>query len=160
SLDGPNIGTSPRIGAPLADWNSCSCRHIDAVMTDLFDQEARQEIGDQAVLLRGRALGSDTALLSAIETIAAQSPVRRMVTPGGLQMSVAMTNCGRVGWVTDRTGYRYDPRDPERSAPWPAMPDVFRTLADDAAQEAGFAGFTPDACLINCYEPGTRLSLH
>ena len=129
-------------------------------MPDLFDLDARQVLADRAVLLRGRALGSDIALLAAIEAIAAQSPFRRMVTPGGFQMSVAMTNCGRVGWVTDRTGYRYDPRDPERGAPWPAMPDVFRGLAHDAAQDAGFDGFAPDACLINCYEPGTRLSLH
>jgi alkylated DNA repair protein (DNA oxidative demethylase) len=129
-------------------------------MPDLFDREARQAIGQRAVLLRGRALGTDTALLAAIDGIAAQSPFRRMVTPGGFQMSVAMTNCGRVGWVTDRTGYRYDPRDPECGAPWPAMPEVFRSLAHDAAKAAGFDDFTPDACLINCYEPGTRLSLH
>src|SRR5215831_5767466 len=129
-------------------------------MTDLFDLDARHEIGDRAVLLRGRALGSDVALLAAIDAIAAQSPFRRMVTPGGFQMSVAMTNCGRVGWVTDRTGYRYDPRDPETGAPWPAMPEVFRTLAREAASEAGFDGFAPEACLVNCYEPGTRLSLH
>lgn len=129
-------------------------------MPDLFDLDARQELADRAVLLRGRALGSDISLLVAIEAIAAQSPFRRMVTPGGFQMSVAMTNCGRVGWVTDRTGYRYDPRDPDRDAPWPAMPDIFRNLAHAAAEDAGFEGFAPDACLINCYEPGARLSLH
>jgi alkylated DNA repair protein (DNA oxidative demethylase) len=129
-------------------------------MTDLFDRETRQTIGDGAVLLRGRALGVDKALLAAIEAIARQSPFRRMVTPGGFQMSVAMTNCGRVGWVTDRTGYRYDPRDPETGAAWPAMPDVFRKLAREAASEAGFDGFAPEACLVNCYDPGTRLSLH
>jgi alkylated DNA repair protein (DNA oxidative demethylase) len=129
-------------------------------MTDMFDLDVRQELADRAVLLRGRALASDIALLAVIEAIAAQSPFRRMVTPGGFQMSVAMTNCGRVGWVTDRTGYRYDPRDPERGASWPAMPDVMRSLAHDAAQDAGFVGFAPDACLINCYEPGARLSLH
>ena len=83
-----------------------------------------------------------------------------MVTPGGFQMSVAMTNCGSVGWVTDRTGYRYDPRDPGSGASWPAMPDIFLTLARDAALDAGFAGFVPDACLINRYGPGARLSLH
>jgi alkylated DNA repair protein (DNA oxidative demethylase) len=129
-------------------------------MPDLFDLETSQRLGDGAVLLRGRALTVDAALLSVIATIAVQSPFRRMVTPGGFEMSVAMTNCGRVGWVTDRTGYRYDPRDPRSGAPWPAMPDVFRDLARDAASEAGFAGFLPDACLVNCYEPGARLSLH
>jgi alkylated DNA repair protein (DNA oxidative demethylase) len=129
-------------------------------MADLFDLETRQTLCEGAVLLRGRALAVDTTLLAAIEAIAAQAPFRRMVTPGGFEMSVAMTNCGRAGWVTDRTGYRYDPRDPESGAPWPAMPEVFLTLARDAAADAGFADFTPDACLINCYEPGTRLSLH
>ena len=129
-------------------------------MPDLFDLETRQELREGAVLLRGRALAADAALLAAIDAIARQSPFRRMVTPGGFEMSVAMTNCGQVGWVTDRTGYRYDPRDPESGAAWPAMPDVFRRLARDAASEAGFKDFTPEACLVNRYEPGTRLSLH
>ena len=129
-------------------------------MSDLFALDTRQELRDGAVLLRGRALAVDRALLRAIEEIVARSPFRRMVTPGGFQMSVAMTNCGRVGWVTDRTGYRYDPRDPETGAAWPAMPDIFRALAREAASDAGFDGFAPEACLINCYEPGTRLSLH
>ncbi|HLM15677.1 MAG TPA: DNA oxidative demethylase AlkB [Reyranella sp.] len=129
-------------------------------MTDLFAPDARQPLRDGAVLLRGRALAVDQALLDAIEGVVAQSPFRRMITPGGFQMSVAMTNCGRVGWVTDRTGYRYDPHDPETGATWPAMPDVFRTLAREAASDAGFDSFAPEACLINRYEPGTRLSLH
>jgi len=129
-------------------------------MIDLFDLEATQKLQDGAVLLRGRALPVERALLAAIDRITAQAPFRRMVTPGGFQMSVAMTNCGSVGWVTDRTGYRYDSRDPDSGAPWPAMPDVFLALARDAAEDAGFTGFVPDACLINCYEPGARLSLH
>jgi alkylated DNA repair protein (DNA oxidative demethylase) len=90
----------------------------------------------------------------------AQAPLRQMITPGGLRMSVAMTNCGPVGWVSDRAGYRYAPLDPTTGQPWPAMPRVFATLARRAAAEAGFDGFAPDACLINRYEPGTRLSLH
>ena len=129
-------------------------------MIDLFDPEATQKLQDGAVLLRGRALPVERALLAAIDRITAQAPFRRMVTPGGFQMSVAMTNCGSVGWVTDRTGYRYDSRDPDSGAPWPAMPDVFLALARDAAEDAGFTSFVPDACLINCYEPGARLSLH
>jgi alkylated DNA repair protein (DNA oxidative demethylase) len=129
-------------------------------MADLFDLETRQKLQDGAVLLRGGALPIEKSLLAAIDRIAAQAPFRRMVTPGGFQMSVAMTNCGSVGWVTDRTGYRYDPSDPQSGAPWPAMPDVFLKLARDAAEDAGFAAFVPDACLINCYEPGARLSLH
>jgi alkylated DNA repair protein (DNA oxidative demethylase) len=89
-----------------------------------------------------------------------QAPFRRMLTPGGHQMSVAMTNCGSVGWVTDRTGYRYDANDSETGKPWPAMPRSFRELAAHAADHAGFGGFSPDACLINRYQPGARMSLH
>jgi DNA oxidative demethylase len=73
---------------------------------------------------------------------------------------VAMTNCGQAGWVTDRSGYRYDARDPESGRPWPAMPAVFADLAVRAAAEAGFVGFRPESCLINRYEPGARMSLH
>ena len=83
-----------------------------------------------------------------------------MVTPGGFRMSVAMTNCGALGWVSDPSGYRYDPLDPESGNPWPRMPDSFARLAQDAAAQAGFEGFTPDACLVNRYEPGARLTLH
>ena len=129
-------------------------------MADLFDLDPRQTLRDGALLLRGRALQVDTELLAAIDAVSAKAPFRRMTTPGGFRMSVAMTNCGRVGWVTDRTGYRYDANDPQSGARWPDMPKPFRNLAHDVAEEAGFAGFTPDACLINCYEPGTRLSLH
>ncbi len=75
-------------------------------------------------------------------------------------MSVAMTNCGSVGWVSDDTGYRYDAIDPESQQPWPAMPTVLRSLAADAASDAGFDGFAPEACLINRYVPGAKLSLH
>ncbi len=127
---------------------------------DLFDRDGRVVIGQGALLLRGHALALDRALLDAIETIAREAPFRHMTTPGGYRMSVAMTGCGQAGWVTDRTGYRYDRHDPESGRPWPAMPGVFRDLACEAAAEAGFPGFDPDACLVNRYAPGTRLSLH
>ncbi len=128
-------------------------------MQDLFDGE-NVALRRGATLLRGRALSLERPLLAAIDRIAAEAPFRRMVTPGGFEMSVAMTNCGSVGWVTDRSGYRYDARDPARDLPWPAMPEIFAALAHDAAAEAGFTNFRPDACLINFYEPGARLSLH
>ena len=83
-----------------------------------------------------------------------------MVTPGGWQMSVALTNCGQIGWVTDRTGYRYDAIDPVTGQPWPEMPQTFTDLAAQAAEVAGFSGLRPDACLVNRYAPGARLSLH
>ena len=112
------------------------------------------------MLLRGFARPIQHDLLTAIEGIVAQSPFRHMVTPGGHQMSVAMTNCGSLGWVTDQTGYRYDAIDPATGRPWPDMPPIFRELAGQAAAQAGFAGFRPEACLVNRYEPGARLSLH
>ena len=132
---------------------------------DLFDsvaeaQPSREEIADGAVLLRGFVKPIDTELIAAVRAIVAQSPFRRMTTPGGHLMSVAMTNCGERGWITDHTGYRYDPIDPRTGAPWPAMPPVLRDLARGAAEQGGFQNFAPDACLVNRYEPGTRLSLH
>jgi len=112
------------------------------------------------MLLRGFARPIQHDLLAAIEAVTAQAPFRYMSTPGGYQMSVAMTNCGALGWVTDRTGYRYDGIDPASGKPWPEMPSIFRELAGQAAAQAGFAGFWPEACLVNRYEPGARLSLH
>ncbi|HST74151.1 MAG TPA: DNA oxidative demethylase AlkB [Acetobacteraceae bacterium] len=121
---------------------------------------ARELLADGAVVLRGFATGEAATLMTELDAIVAAAPFRRMVTPGGYQMSVAMTNCGARGWVTDRTGYRYDPLDPLGGRPWPPMPPAFRRLAVSAADDAGFADFAPDACLINRYEPGARLSLH
>jgi alkylated DNA repair protein (DNA oxidative demethylase) len=117
-------------------------------------------LGAHAMLLRGFARERGPAFVAAIDGLAAVSPFRHMVTPGGWRMSVALTNCGQVGWVTDRTGYRYDATDPETGRPWPAMPGIFADLAADAARVAGFSGFRPDACLVNRYVPGARLSLH
>jgi len=117
-------------------------------------------MAEGAILLRGFARRAEAGLLAALHEIESQAPFRRMFTPGGHQMSVAMTNCGTAGWVTDRRGYRYDGDDPESGKPWPAMPTAFRELAEGAAREAGFAGFAPDACLINRYEPGAKMSLH
>jgi DNA oxidative demethylase len=113
-----------------------------------------------AVLLRGFARPLETDLIADLRAIVAQAPFRHMVTPGGHPMSVAMTNCGNAGWVTDRGGYRYDANDPEAGKPWPQMPPAFRMLAEQAAAEAGFTKFLPDACLINRYQPGARMSLH
>ena len=120
----------------------------------------RQALGDGACLLRGFASAAAQELLHAVAVVTAVAPFRQMMTPGGYRMSVAMTNCGRAGWITDRRGYRYDEIDPETGRPWPAMPAPFLRLAAEASSAAGFAGFVPDACLINRYAPGTRLSLH
>jgi alkylated DNA repair protein (DNA oxidative demethylase) len=119
-----------------------------------------EPISDGAVVLRGFARPAAAALMQAIGDIVAAAPFRHMITPGGWRMSVAMTNCGRAGWVTDRKGYRYTPTDPETEEAWPAMPEAIRSLAARAAAARGFPGFEPDACLINRYEPGSRLSLH
>ena len=122
--------------------------------------EDRERLAEGAVLLRGYALAEAPALAAAVDDVAAISPFRHMVTPRGFRMSVAMTSCGEAGWVTDRGGYRYAAEDPATGRPWPAMPAIFRSLAPRAAASAGFAGFIPDACLINRYEPETKLSLH
>jgi len=119
-----------------------------------------EAMANGAVLLRGTALPFETDLLAALHAITAKAPFRHMTTPGGYVMSAAMTNCGAAGWITDRTGYRYDRIDPESGLPWPALPACFRDLAAAAASEAGYPGFAPDACLINRYEPGARLTLH
>src|SRR5580704_10639705 len=120
----------------------------------------RVVLGPRAALLRGFALGRASDLVANIGAIAAVSSFRHMVVPGGCKMSVALTNCGQVGWVTDRTGYRYDTIDPATGRPWPEMPQVFADLAGEADAAAGFEGFRPDACLVNRYAPGARLSLH
>ena len=131
---------------------------------DLFDRldvhPQRAQIAEGAMLLRGFALSMQHELVAALDVIIAQAPFRHMQTPGGHEMSVAMTNCGGLGWITDRRGYRYDAADPMSEQPWPSMPPVFLELAARAAAEAGFTGFLPDACLINRYEPGARMSLH
>jgi alkylated DNA repair protein (DNA oxidative demethylase) len=119
-----------------------------------------ESLGEKVRVLRGFARHEAAALVAAVAEITACAPFRNMITPGGFRMSVAMTNCGRAGWVTDRKGYRYEFVDPMTGCLWPPMPPSFRRLAAAAAEVAGFAGFEPDACLINRYEPGTRLSLH
>jgi alkylated DNA repair protein (DNA oxidative demethylase) len=135
-------------------------------VTDLFaalsddHRPAREAMAEGAVLLRGLFRAEEPEIIAALRVIVAQAPFRRMVTPGGHTMSVAMTNCGSKGWVTDRNGYRYDANDPESGKPWPALPPVLLNLARRAAEQGGFADFVPDACLINRYVPGAKMSLH
>jgi len=133
------------------------------VRRDLFTESYAQNahaIAEGATLLHGFAVGAAPPLLQAIEDVVAAAPLRHMITPGGYRMSVAMTNCGAAGWVTDRSGYRYDARDPLTGKPWPTMPGIFSDLARRAAAAGGFGDFEPDACLINRYEPGARLTMH
>jgi alkylated DNA repair protein (DNA oxidative demethylase) len=138
---------------------------LDRMTASLFDEAhdfAPQvdRLGERASVLRGFALAHEGDLLSAITAVEAAAPFRQMETPNGFRMSVAMTNCGALGWTTDRRGYRYTAVDPFTGHPWPAMPEAFVSLARNAAARAGFVAFTPDACLINRYTAGTRLSLH
>jgi alkylated DNA repair protein (DNA oxidative demethylase) len=126
----------------------------------LFDGPSEVELGPGAFVLRQFATAEDRALMSALEDVLVKSPFRHMFTPGGFRMSVAMTNCGSLGWVSDRAGYRYDIIDPLSGLPWPKMPDSFVNLAEGAARRAGYARYVPDACLINRYELGARLTLH
>lgn len=126
----------------------------------LFDEPSVLSLDEGAVVLRGLALPLADELVDAVGRIAAQAPFRHWSTPGGQRMSVAMTNTGALGWVSDRRGYRYEPCDPIGGSPWPPLPSSFRRLAVEAAAQAGHTAFEPDACLVNRYEPGTRLSLH
>ena len=126
-------------------------------MASLFD---RTELEEGAVLLHGFVVAEAPVLLQEVERLAQSAPFRHLIVPGGHTMSVAMTNCGRVGWLSDRTGYRYDRIDPDTGLAWPAMPAPFIDIATRAAAEAGFPNYDPDACLINRYVPGAKLGLH
>jgi alkylated DNA repair protein (DNA oxidative demethylase) len=133
--------------------------------TPLFDNQPppalpKDVLGAGTAVFAEFALDREAELLSSLTLVVDKSPFRNMITPRGFRMSVAMSNCGALGWVTDRTGYRYSEIDPETNHPWPEMPRAFRKLAESAANEAGFPNFVPDSCLINRYEPGTKLSLH
>lgn len=131
------------------------------MIAGLFDEDPLEvSLAPGAVLLGAFARPLEGALLAAVQDVAERAPFRQMVTPGGRLMSVAMTNCGTAGWITDRRGYRYDPCDPESGRPWPSMPKVFEDLAGRAAAQAGFPDFVPDACLVNRYQPGAQLTLH
>ncbi len=133
----------------------------DLFADDALQQPAgREQIGEQSYVLRGFALPWIERVLPELRRVLAQSPFRQMVTPGGFTMSAALSSCGDLGWTTDSTGYRYSPLDPRSQQPWPAMPGALRELAITAAAEAGFIGFLPDACLINRYIPGAKMSLH
>ncbi len=132
----------------------------DLLTQPLLPREAVEPIAPDAMLLPGFAAAEAPALWDAVQRIAAVAPWRHMVTPGGLAMSVAMTNCGRLGWVSDRQGYRYSPIDPGSGLPWPWMPASWSELAARASERAGFGSFEPDACLINRYLPGSRLTAH
>jgi DNA oxidative demethylase len=133
-------------------------------MSPLFDEAPvtpyREELEEGAVLLRGFAAAEAPALLEAVARVAEAAPFRHLITPGGHTMSVAMTNCGRVGWVSDRKGYRYDPVDPDTGKHWPEFPPAFLDLALRAAAEGGFPHYEPHACLINRYTVGAKLGLH
>ena len=124
-------------------------------------QQARAEqIGEQSWVLRGFALPRVDQLLTELEAILVAAPLRHMITPGGFSMSVGTSSCGNLGWITDRSGYRYSSVDPLSGLPWPTMPTVFADLAHEAAERAGFSAFQADSCLINQYVPGAKMSLH
>lgn len=141
---------------------------MDLFENDLFSNPAGRQvhIADDAMLLRHfvqqnkNALQDEAALLADLSDVLENSPLRNMTTPGGFTMSVAMTNCGALGWVSDKQGYRYCALDPSNGLPWQPMPASFQALANAAAAQAGYADFVPDACLINRYLPAARMSLH
>jgi len=175
ALSGPSIRncTAPQRQRPCAGVVTAAAAGGTADSPTSFDMHfphrdwiaessggAAEPLAPGAWLLREFALARDTPLLAAIEDIGNRAPFRRLMTPGGRPMSVSMTNCGDLGWVSDRGGYRYEPCDPSSGEPWPPMPATFRDLAACAAVAGGFPGFAPDACLINRYIPGAGMSLH
>lgn len=131
-------------------------------MLDLFAEDSpwQEPLAEGAVILRRRARARSEELMTLVEQVAAENPFRHRITPGGHRMSVAMTNCGDSGWTTDSRGYQYSEQDNLSGQRWPAMPPLFRQLAVTCACEAGFNGFNPDACLLNRYQPGAKLTLH
>lgn len=131
-------------------------------MLDLFAEDSpwQEPLAEGAVILRRRARARSEELMTLVEQVAAENPFRHRITPGGHRMSVAMTNCGDSGWTTDSRGYQYSEQDNLSGQRWPAMPPLFRQLAVTCAREAGFNGFNPDACLLNRYQPGAKLTLH
>lgn len=132
----------------------------DALRTGAASPPPPEPLAEGAVLLRGFALADEALWQTELDAIVQAAPLQQMVTPGGHTMQVRTTSCGTWGWTSAETGYRYARLNPLTGQPWPAMPDAFARLAHDAAALAGFAGFAPDACLVNRYAPGTRLSLH
>lgn len=132
---------------------------------DLFDlsnngETWTEKICDDALVLRQYATTQAPNILAAIKSVKTQAPFRHMQTAGGYTMSAAITSCGKVGWVSDRQGYRYSTHDPQSKQPWPTMPNILRAFATKAAADAGYDNFHPDACLINRYAPGAKMSLH
>ncbi len=149
--------------AAAVDTSRCRAdetRNHQALLGFVAPATTRDELAPGAVVLRGFALAAADDLIDAVERVWAAAPPRHMSVPGGGTMSAAMTNCGALGWVADASGYRYTACDPASGTPWPALPDAFLRLADDAARAAGFDGFLPDACLVNRYAPGARMGLH
>lgn len=137
----------------------------DGSTADLFAEAgsgfpSREVLAPGACILRDFALPHASDLLKALAPVVLRAPFRHLITPGGFTMSVGMTNCGALGWVSDRRAYRYASNDPQTNLPWPPMPVAFQQLAVTAAAVAGFDNFSPDACLINRYVPGARLTLH
>ncbi|MGY2440201.1 DNA oxidative demethylase AlkB [Pseudomonas sp. SDO52101_S400] len=130
------------------------------LFADTEQPHRAEQIGEQSWVLRSFALPRIEQLLPALESVIEHAPLRHMMTPGGFSMSVATSSCGALGWITDRSGYRYSAEDPLSHQPWPEMPEVFRELAQAAAKQVGFSDFTPDSCLINRYVPGAKMSLH
>jgi alkylated DNA repair protein (DNA oxidative demethylase) len=133
---------------------------LDLFAEDTPQPQANEQIGPRSWVLRGFALPWVDRLLPALDSVLTQAPFRQMVTPGGHVMSAALSSCGRYGWITDHQGYAYSPIDPQTGEPWPALPEVFLKLAQQASDEAGFQDFVPDTCLINRYIPGAKMSLH
>lgn len=127
---------------------------------ELFEPPQQQQILEDVYLLQGFALSGAAHLVADLHAVIQIAPLRQMLTPSGLMMSVLTSSCGKRGWISDKKGYRYSTIDPISGQTWPEMPDSFITLAQQAAAIAGFENFAPDSCLINSYASGAKMGLH
>ncbi len=127
---------------------------------DFNEQASTEVIDNDAIILKGFVRAKANQLVKDAELISQQSPFRTMTTPGGGKMSVAITNCGHCGWLSDEHGYRYQQIDPVTHRSWPEMPQSFLKICAAATKAASFAEFMPDACLLNKYQADAKMGLH
>lgn len=113
-----------------------------------------------AIFRNHLARDEQLTILDAVASILAEAPPFRLQMPTGPTMINSLTNCGALGWLSDRRGYRYEPNHPVTGKPWPPIPAPVLDSARELVARSGLGDFDPDACLVNLYAADGRLSLH